>query len=146
MMTPERARGAAAVEVAVLVPLVLMLVVGVVTVWRVWWTSAQLTSATAAAAWAGARAATTAQARTIASQVLAGDLAAAGITCQNSPVMKTLTPSFEGALKAGQSGTISITTTCTVPLHQVGLPGLPGSVTVRAAATEAIDTYQEHGI
>jgi len=138
-------RGAAAVEVVTVIPVLLVLIVGVATVWRVWWADSQLTAATAAAARAAAHATSAGQARTAASRILESDLAASGITCRNSPVLITVTTPFDAPLAAGQSGRVSLTTACVVSLRQAGVPGLPGTVTLGAEATETIDTYREHG-
>ncbi|MCB5910379.1 hypothetical protein [Streptomyces pinistramenti] len=50
-----------------------------------------------------------------------------------------------GAFNAppGQAASVSATVTCTIPLSQLTVPGLPGSKTLTATATSALDQYAD---
>jgi len=138
-------RGAAAVEVAVLIPALLLVCLGVVGVWRVWWAHAQLDAATSAAARAAAQAAGPDQGRQRAALVLTADLAAAGLACAETDVLGGASAFGGLSLGTGQAGTVTVTSRCTVSLAALLVPGLPGTITVTAVATETIDAYREHG-
>ncbi|MFI0155925.1 hypothetical protein [Streptomyces lydicus] len=51
------------------------------------------------------------------------------------------TSSFNAPL--GQAASVTATVTCTVPLSQLTVPGLPGSKTLTATATSALDQYAD---
>jgi hypothetical protein len=44
-------------------------------------------------------------------------------------------------LPAGRHGEVSVTLTCSVPLGDLGVPGLPGFVTLKESFTTPIDPY-----
>jgi Flp pilus assembly protein TadG len=50
---------------------------------------------------------------------------------------------LSGAFTAG--GTITVEVECAVPLSDLGLIGLPGSVTVRGSSAAPLDTYRRTG-
>ena len=129
-------RGAMAVEAAFLVPVLLLMCLMIVGSWRLNWASTQLGSATAAAARAAAAASTPDDAMRAAGRVLTGDLADAGIRCANADIVQAGS-GFDGAGKA------RIVTRCVVPLSDLLIAGFPASVTLTAAATETVETFQE---
>ncbi|MGW5817626.1 hypothetical protein [Streptomyces noursei] len=45
----------------------------------------------------------------------------------------------------GQAASVTATVTCTIPLSQLSVPGLPGSKTLRATAISAVDQYADRG-
>ncbi|MFI9358633.1 hypothetical protein [Streptomyces lydicus] len=51
------------------------------------------------------------------------------------------TSSFNAPL--GQAASVTATVTCTIPLSQLTVPGLPGSKTLTATATSALDQYAD---
>ncbi|MFJ5804071.1 hypothetical protein [Streptomyces decoyicus] len=53
------------------------------------------------------------------------------------------TGSFNAPL--GQAASVTATVTCTIPLSQLTAPGLPGSKTLTATATSALDQYADRG-
>ncbi|MCL1841443.1 MAG: pilus assembly protein [Propionibacteriaceae bacterium] len=134
-------RGAAAVEVAVLIPVLLLVCIGAVAAWRLWWAGAQLQSATAAAARAAAQAATPEAGRSAAAAILSSDLHDAGLACANTDVLGASSQFSALSATVGQAGEVVVATSCSVALSDLVFPGLPASITVRSAATEAIDTY-----
>ncbi len=135
-------RGAVAVELALLAPVVLLLV-GLFTMgYRVWAARA----VTVSAAQAGARAASIAAgpdagAQAARSTVLA-NLTGLGVRC----AQQSIDADMAGlALPPGEVGSVRVEVTCRVDLDDLLLPGAPGSVTVRGAATERVDTFRERG-
>ena len=142
-MKGTNGRGAAAVEVAILVPVLLLVCIGIVAAWRIWWADAQLQSATAAAARAAAQASTVESGHAAALAILRSDLAASGVVCVNADVLDG-SSRFDGlSVSPGDSGTVAVDATCAVALSDLVFPGLPSSMTLRASATEVIDTYGE---
>lgn len=67
-------------------------------------------------------------------------LAAQGIRCDNLAVR--IDPAGF-AVPVGTPGTVTVTINCTVPLSDQFLPFAPGSKTLTATASRAIDTYRE---
>ncbi|MDG4859287.1 hypothetical protein P8605_14155 [Streptomyces sp. T-3] len=45
----------------------------------------------------------------------------------------------------GEPAAVTVTVTCTVPLSELAVPGLPGSKTLTATATSALDQYADRG-
>lgn len=62
-----------------------------------------------------------------------------GVKCSRTSVEPAL-----GAftLPVGQSGPITVTVTCVVPLADLALPGIPGSKTMTATGTSVLDAYR----
>ncbi|MGL4831527.1 MAG: TadE/TadG family type IV pilus assembly protein [Propionibacteriaceae bacterium] len=49
------------------------------------------------------------------------------------------------ARAAGSAGEVSVNITCTVSLHDLVLPGVPGQIAVTSRGTAVIDTYRKRG-
>lgn len=130
-------RGAAATEWAILFPVFIMLIGVMVAGARY----AQARAGIAEAAGAAARAASIARdagsAKAAADAVIASNLA--GTACQS----RTVAVDLSGfAVPVGQPARVRVSIRCTVPLGDVVVPGMPGSVTVSADATSALDRYR----
>jgi len=135
-------RGAVSVEAALLVP-VLVLVMAVATAgWRVWWASTQVQAAAESAARAAAQTTDVARAQTVVTQVVEADLRTVDIHCSGSVVRDDLRAV---ALPAGVPGMVSVSVECTIGLADLIVPGLPGAITVRGDASEAIDVFRGRG-
>lgn len=97
-----------------------------------------------AAAWFAARAASlersagaaSAAAQSTASAQLSGD----GVACSGHST--SVNPSGFSA-PVGEPGVVRVTVTCTVPLGELGVPGLPGSKQFTADAVSSVDTFRE---
>jgi hypothetical protein len=146
----DRERGtAAAIEVVFLVPVLLLVCIAIVAVWRVWWAGAQLQSATAAGARAAVRAQTPDQGRQVAAGIIADDLSQAGLVCANGNDEVIDAETEDGAASSfgdlaggvGGGGRVTVVTTCQVSLSDLGFPFLPATLTRHATASEVIDTY-----
>jgi len=144
-LRPLADRGAAAVEVAVLIPALLLVCLGVVAVWRVWWAHSQVDAAAAAAARAAAQATGPDQGRQRAVLALSVDLPAAGLACAETDVLGDASSFDALGQGTGQAGAVTVAASCTVSLAALFVPGLPGAITVTAIVTESVDTYREHG-
>lgn len=136
----NRQRGAAAVEVSLLIPLLVVLLLAMAGGWRISHARAQVVEAAAA----GARAATiptsAGQATQLARQAIEADLATVGVHCHGLTI-DVDTTAF--ASPPGHQGDVAVELSCQVNLADVVVPGMPGSMTITASATEPIDTFRE---
>lgn len=135
-----RQRGAAAVEVSLLVPLLCVLLAVVAGGWRIGWARAQIVEAAAA----GARAATitnsASQARLQAEAAIAADLQTVGVRCAE---LVTLLDTAAFANPPGHGGQVIAQVSCQLRLSDLVAPGLPGAVQISASASEPLDTFRE---
>ena len=134
-----RDRGSAAIEAAILIPALIMLISLVVAAGRI----RTADGAVAEAARDAARAASLTvsgndNAASFGEQTGDDTLRQLGVTCdQAKPV--TVTVDFAAA---GQVGTATAHVACTVPLSDLLWSGLPGSVPLTYNFTAAIDAYR----
>lgn len=130
-------RGAAAAELAILAPVVIMVIALMVGGARVWFARAAVTDT----AYATARAATL-ERNAASAQASAQSLAAAALAdvpCAGH----TVTIETAGfAAPVGTPAQIRARITCTVDLADLFGLALPGSLTVEASAASALDTYR----
>jgi Flp pilus assembly protein TadG len=134
----ERELGSAALELVVLAPVLLGLLGLVVAAGR---TSIAQASVDAAARDAARQAsiALTPQAALAAGQASAlAALRADGLDCR--PIVSIDTAGF--GVPPGQPATVSASVTCTVPLSNLALPGLPGHDTLAASFSSPLDVYR----
>lgn len=106
---------------------------------RLWFARTTVTEA----AQTGARAASLARSPGAAAsdgrQAAEASLATAGLRCARTSV-SIGTAAF--GVPVGTPATVTATVGCTVPLADVALPGLPGSVSLTATGAAALDTYR----
>lgn len=135
-------RGNTSVEVALLVPVLCVLLAGLAGGWRIGWARTQVVEAAAA----GARAATitnsASQAGQVARAAIEADLATVGVHCAGLRV-DVDTGAF--ANPPGMPGEVTTRVSCRLNLSDVMAPGLPGALTITAAAAEPLDTFRERG-
>lgn len=138
-LRPRRDRGSAAVEAAVGIPAFLLFLALIVFAGRV----AIAHQGVLAAANEAARAASIARTHTEAA-VTARSAALAGLANQHLPCTRTsVTVDTTGfAAPVGTPATVTATVSCEVNLADLNLPA-PGTRTVTAAVTSALDTYRE---
>ena len=133
-------RGAASVEVVLLVPMILLVIGLMFAGWRLW----AARSATQQAAQAAARAASIARSGADASgradQVARSNLAALGAPCDTSSVATDVS-AF--SLAPGVEGWINVSVTCQLGFADLVLPGMPGHLQVTGEAAERLDTFRE---
>lgn len=147
-MTPRRLtrtdteRGSAAIEIAVLTPILLLVLAFAVYAGRY----AHATTTVDQAAYAGARAAsiarTPAQARIDARNAVDAALTQSGTTCASLSVTID-THGFASPM--GTPAATRVTITCTIPIRDLTLPGIGGSRAVTGTATSSIDNHRARG-
>ena len=133
-------RGAAAVEAALLIPLLVFLLTACLGGWRGWWAHSQVTAAASGAARLVSLQHSPGVARTKATALVNADLTTSGVVCAGSSV------DVDDAALAkapGITGEVSVTVSCQVDLRDLLLPGVPGTITVTSAAVERVDTFRE---
>lgn len=130
-------RGAAATEIALLAPVVMLVIAMMVGGARVWFARAAVTDA----AYASARAATLE--RSAGQARAAGQTAAASaltdVPCASHAVVLD-TAGF--AVPVGNPAQVRARVTCAVDLSDLFGLAVPGTFTVEASATSALDTYR----
>lgn len=138
MIRPRRTeRGAAATELALLAPVVIMLVALMVGGARVWFARAAVTDAAYAAARAATLERNAGQAQTAAQSVAASALTE--VPCAGH----TLAVDAAGfAVPAGTPAQVRARIACTVDLADLFGLAVPGTLTVEASAASALDTYR----
>lgn len=130
-------RGAASVEAVLVVPIIVVCAMVAVLGGRLSWARSGIETASQSAARAAAGADTVAEGQS--HGIAAGELALAGLPCEQRSID---VDAHELAYGAGRAGTARVTIQCVVPLHDLLLPGVPGSMEVTAAANAPIDTYR----
>lgn len=66
-------------------------------------------------------------------------LASHGYECSRRTI-RTYTSGF--SVPVGTPAAVTVTATCVMPLSDLALPGVPGSMTLTATAISALDTYR----
>lgn len=132
-------RGSAAVELTLAVPALMIILALLVAGGRLWYARVTVSDTAYAAARAGSLARTTGEARADADQVARRSLATAGLRCASQ---NTSVDASGFAAQVGTPATVSADVTCVVPFGDLVLPGMPGSITVRATGSSALDTYR----
>ncbi|MGC3955232.1 MAG: pilus assembly protein [Propionicimonas sp.] len=137
MTTDER--GAAAVELALIVPVLVLLFGIVVGGARVWLARTGVEQLAAGAARAGSLARTPSEAVAAAESLVREQATAEGLRCVELGVDVAA-----GALASppGTPARIEVRVTCAVELSDVIVPGWPGRLTVAAQAWSVVDTYR----
>nr|WP_300150048.1 TadE/TadG family type IV pilus assembly protein [Propionicimonas sp.] len=139
-MRPTRGQtGAVAVEFAMLVPVLVLLVGLVVGGARTWLARSAVEQAAAAAARGASQARTPAQAQRTAAHLASAQAAVGGLRCDRWAL------DVDARVLAGppgQPGEVAATVTCEVPLADVLVPGWPGAITVQCRATAVVDRYR----
>ena len=134
---PER--GTAAVELAVAAPFLMLIVLVIVAGGRLELARGGVQAAAADAARAASIARTADAAADTATASAQATLANQGLTCTSTVVSVDL--SGFGA-PVGPPAAVTATVTCTVPLADLGVPGLPGQRPLTATAVSPLDTYR----
>jgi Flp pilus assembly protein TadG len=127
--------GSAAVELAILAPVLVILLLFVVALGRLVIARQQVDAAAADAARAASIATTTAAASQAAMDAASHDLAGGDVTC--SPFATTVDTS-----RFVPGGSVTVQLRCTASLAGLVLLRLPGSETLAASATAPIDLYR----
>lgn len=131
-------RGSITVELVVLTPVVLVIALTSLTVGRVVEARQQVVEAARAGAEAAAVLPTVGTAQWVGSMNAAINLIGRTHTCAHATI--TLDTSH-----FAPGGYVTAHVSCLVLLSDVGVPGLPGSMTVSASATAPLDPYRSVG-
>jgi hypothetical protein len=134
----SRQRGSSALELAVLAPVLLGMVGLVIAAGRTSIAQGSVDAAARDAARQASIALTPAAARTAGIASARAELRADGIDCR--PVVRVRTAGF--GVPPGQPASVWATVTCTVPLSELALPGLPGHRTLTATFSSPLDVYR----
>ena len=132
-------RGAAAVELTLLVPALLLMLGLLVAGGRLWFARTTVNEAAQTAARAASLARSTYAATTAGREAGAHSLGTAGLRCRSTSVLIN-TAAF--GVPAGTPSTVTSTITCNVDFSDVMLPGWPGSVELTGRGSAALDTYR----
>ena len=132
-------RGAAAVELTLLVPALLLMLGLLVAGGRLWFARTTVNEAAQTAARAASLARSTYAATTAGREAGAQSMETAGLRCRSTSVLIN-TAAF--GTPAGTPSTVTSTITCNVDFSDVMLPGWPGSVELTGRGSAALDTYR----
>jgi hypothetical protein len=132
-------RGAASVEFAMVVPVLVLLVGLVVGGARTWLARGVVEQAAGAAVRGMSQSRSQPEAARTAQDLAVAQAAAGGLRCERIVIE---TDSAALAQPPGQPGKVSAMVGCDVPLADVLVPGWPGVVRVSASAEAALDRYR----
>ena len=136
-MDADQDRGSIAIEAAILVPAILLFLLLVIAAGR----AETAKGVVAAAARDAARSASltrTQDAATAAAENSAETtLDQEGVACRGRQAQVDYQPSTPD-----QAGSVQVTVVCVVPLGDLAVPGLPGTVTMTSTFTSVLDLYR----
>jgi Flp pilus assembly protein TadG len=131
--------GSITLELAVLTPALILLLGLIALAGRVQVAAAAVEHAATAGARAASLARTVNAAQAAATDTVRRELDTANLRCATS----TVTVDATGlAAPLGQTATVTVTTSCTVTMADLAVPGLPGSRTLTGQATSTVDRYR----
>lgn len=136
-------RGSYALETAVLAPVLITILGLMIAFGRITDAEGAVDSAAHAAARAASLQRDATNAQTQAQAALTRSLDGEGITCRTSTVNIDTTGY---ATDTGHTATVTATISCTAPLADLAVPGLPGTKTLTATWTSPIDTYRARAL
>ena len=141
ILARTRDRGAAAIEAALLVPALGLILAFAITTMRIDVTRQVIDGAARDAARAASQAHAAADATAAARDAATAALTGQGIQCRSGPGVRIDTSQFNRP--AGQPAAVTVTVTCVVDLSDIAIPGEPGAVRLSAVSTSDIDRYTE---
>ncbi|MFJ1974092.1 TadE/TadG family type IV pilus assembly protein [Streptomyces sp. NPDC087903] len=135
--------GSAAVEAAIILPLLIMFLCLAIAGGRIVTSGSKIDSAAQDAAREASIHRTAASAQSAAQAAAAESLGDQGIACARTSV-RIDTGGL--SVQVGQVGTVTVTVTCTVALSDLLLPGVPGTRTLASTATSVVDQYRQRAL
>ena len=132
-------RGAAAVELTLLVPALLLTLGLLVAGGRLWFARTTVNEAAQTAARAASLARSADSAASAGREAGTQSLATAGLRCRSTSALIN-TAAFE--VPPGTPATVTSTITCILDFSDVLLPGWPGSTELTGRGSAALDTYR----
>ncbi|GLW03670.1 TadE/TadG family type IV pilus assembly protein [Streptomyces lavendulae] len=136
---PREDRGSESIAAAIVTPLLLMLLCLAIAGGRIVTSGAKIDAAAEDAARAASISRTYSDAQSEASSAAARSLADQGIRCAST---QTSVNASGLAVPLGDVGTVTVTISCTVPLSDLLIPGIPGSKTLTSTFTSVVDAYR----
>lgn len=137
---PRRDQGSATLEVVVLAPALLLLLSVLIAGARVRIAETSVDEAAGVAARAASLARSAGVADADALSAARAVLDRQGLSCSSTSV-EVQTGAFSSPV--GSPAQVTVRVSCTVPLSDLAIPGLPGSRTLAANASSALDTYRD---
>jgi Flp pilus assembly protein TadG len=138
-----RERGSAAIEAAIIVPGLIMLVCLAIAGGRLVTSGSKIDAAAEDAAREASIHRTAASAQDAANTAAAESLDDQGIKCAGRSVHVNASGLN---VPVGQVATVTVTVTCTVNLSDLLLPGAPGERTLTSTATSVVDQYRQRAL
>jgi Flp pilus assembly protein TadG len=135
----EEQRGAAAVELTLLVPALLLVLGLLVAGGRLWFARTTVNEAAQTAARAASLARSSPAAIAAGQEAGSQSLATAGLRCRSTSISIN-TAAF--AVPVGTPSTVTSRILCKVDFSDVLLPGWPGSLQLTGGGSAALDTYR----
>ncbi|MFK0016966.1 TadE/TadG family type IV pilus assembly protein [Streptomyces sp. NPDC091027] len=135
----QQDRGSETIATAIVTPLLLMLLCTAIAGGRIVTSGAKVDAAAEDAARAASISRTSSGAQAEASEAAARSLNDQGIRCATT---STSIDTSGLAVPLGEVGTVTVTISCTVPLSDLLLPGVPGSKTMTSQFTSVVDAYR----
>lgn len=132
-------RGSASIATAIVTPLLLMLLCMAIAGGRIVTSGAKVDAAAEDAARAASISRTYSGAQAEADEAAARSLNDQGIRCASTSTSVDLSGL---AVPLGEVGAVTVTISCTVPLADLLLPGVPGSKTMTSSFTSVVDAYR----
>ena len=132
-------RGSATVEITMLVPALLLTLGLLVAGGRVWFARTTVNEAAHTAARAASLVRAAGEAGAAGRSAGAESLATGGLHCASTTV-EVNTAAF--GVPVGTPATVTATVSCRVGFADLLLPGLPGSIDLKATGSSALDTYR----
>jgi Flp pilus assembly protein TadG len=135
----SRERGSSSVELALLAPVLVILLGLMIGGGRLWFARTTVSEAAQTAARAASLSRSAAQASSDGVAAGTQSLSTAALECSTASV-SIATGAF--SVPVGTPASISARVSCSVPFGDVFLPGMPGSIELRATGSSALDTYR----
>jgi len=132
-------RGAAAVELTLLVPALLLVLGLLVAGGRLWFARTTVNEAAQTAARTASLARSAVAAASTGREAGTQSLATAGLHCRSASVSIN-TAAF--GVSVGTPSTVTSTVSCAVEFSDIFLPGWPGSMQLKGHGSAALDTYR----
>ncbi|TGB15519.1 TadE/TadG family type IV pilus assembly protein [Streptomyces sp. MZ04] len=135
-------RGSLSLEAMILLPVLLLVLLLIIAFGRISSSGNAVDTAARNAARAASLERTAGSARTAGEGVARQVLSEQGLSCTGTSVAVS-TAGF--AAELGEPASTTVTVQCTVRLSDIGLPGIPGSKTLKSDFTSPIDSYRQRG-
>ncbi|MFC1439600.1 TadE/TadG family type IV pilus assembly protein [Streptacidiphilus sp. N1-10] len=137
-MDADQERGSIAIEAAILVPAILLFLLLVIAAGRAETAKGVVAAAARDAARSASLTRTAGAAQAAAADSAATTLNQEGVSCQGGQQPQVdFVPSTQD-----QAGSVQVTVVCVVPLGDLAVPGMPGSVTMSSTFTSVLDLYR----